>query len=202
MPSNCNMTSGRAAAIWIVAVLFGGCGALPGTTTSSDAPEVCNNYPTIAQYQLPWQSGQTHTLVEGNCGSNLNKGLRRYGYDFAMPAGTVVAASRAGTVTEVTVGNADGSFAGDNVVRLLHADGTYGNYYHLQRQGAVASVGSYVAVGTPLGMSGDTGFTAAPGLHFEATARVDGLLQSVPISFSDAGTAVSPLAEGSAYPLP
>jgi murein DD-endopeptidase MepM/ murein hydrolase activator NlpD len=52
-----------------------------------------------------------------------------------------------------------------NFVRVLHDDGTMGVYLHL-KQGSVSVEGQRVMVGSALALSGNTGNSSGPHLHF------------------------------------
>ncbi|WP_069169165.1 M23 family metallopeptidase [Streptomyces griseus] len=83
------------------------------------------------------------------------------GVDFRAASGTPVVAVGAGTVVEAGWGGA----YGNNIV-LRMADGTYTQYGHLSSIGV--SVGRSVASGEQIGLSGSTGNSTGPHLHFEA----------------------------------
>ncbi|MEU5715963.1 M23 family metallopeptidase [Streptomyces sp. NPDC020403] len=83
------------------------------------------------------------------------------GVDFRAASGTSVVAVGAGTVVEAGWGGA----YGNNIV-LRMADGTYTQYGHLSSIGV--SVGQSVASGERIGLSGSTGNSTGPHLHFEA----------------------------------
>ena len=61
-----------------------------------------------------------------------------------------------------------------NAVEVLHADGTIATYAHLQN-GAVVEVGQHVAPGERIGLSGDTGLSTGPHLHFMVWRRTAAL---------------------------
>ena len=114
----------------------------------------------------------------------------RHAVDITVPDGTRIVASRGGVVMQV-----EDDFFGRgldmekyasraNSVRILHDDGTMGVYAHLQVESAVVSVGQRVKPGDLLALSGDTGFTSGPHLHFVIQRSVDGDLQSVPFRFA------------------
>ncbi|MGP9018050.1 M23 family metallopeptidase [Streptomyces sp. BR1] len=83
------------------------------------------------------------------------------GIDFHAESGTVVHAVGLGTVVEAGWGGA----YGNNIVIKMN-DGTYTQYGHLSSIGV--SVGQSVEPGQQIGLSGDTGNTTGPHLHFEA----------------------------------
>lgn len=110
----------------------------------------------------------------------------RYAVDFAAPIGTRVLAARAGTVIQVESDfsraglNAE-KFAGRaNYVRILHDDGTMALYAHLTLDGVLVRVGQRVRKGQIIGLSGNTGFTSGPHLHFVVQVNRGLRLQSVP----------------------
>ncbi|MER7758456.1 LysM peptidoglycan-binding domain-containing M23 family metallopeptidase [Streptomyces sp. NPDC097619] len=82
------------------------------------------------------------------------------GVDFAVGSGTTVKAVGAGTV--VSAGWA-GAYGNEVIVR--HADGRYSQYAHLSSLSV--SSGQSVSAGTALGLSGSTGNSSGPHLHFE-----------------------------------
>ncbi|RST19941.1 M23 family metallopeptidase [Streptomyces sp. WAC04770] len=83
------------------------------------------------------------------------------GVDFRAASGSSVVAVGAGTVVEAGWGGA----YGNNVV-LRMADGTYTQYGHLSS--ITVSVGQSVTSGQRIGLSGSTGNSTGPHLHFEA----------------------------------
>ncbi|MFI1103595.1 M23 family metallopeptidase [Streptomyces melanogenes] len=83
------------------------------------------------------------------------------GIDFHAGMGTSVHAVGLGTVVEAGYGGA----YGNNIVIRMN-DGTYTQYGHLSSIGV--SVGQRVEPGQQIGLSGNTGNTTGPHLHFEA----------------------------------
>jgi murein DD-endopeptidase MepM/ murein hydrolase activator NlpD len=83
------------------------------------------------------------------------------GIDFHAASGTTVHAVGYGTVVEAGWGGAYG-----NQVVIRMNDGTYTQYGHLSSIGV--SVGQHVVPGQQIGLSGATGNTTGPHLHFEA----------------------------------
>ncbi|MGW7293232.1 murein hydrolase activator EnvC family protein [Streptomyces xiamenensis] len=82
------------------------------------------------------------------------------GQDFAVPTGTPVRAIGSGTVVSVSCGDAFG-----NSVIIDHGNGYYSQYAHLSL--TEVAEGSRIAVGQRLGLSGSTGNSTGPHLHFE-----------------------------------
>jgi murein DD-endopeptidase MepM/ murein hydrolase activator NlpD len=93
------------------------------------------------------------------------------GQDFAVPTGTPVVAAGAGTVTYAGWAGAYG-----NAVHVLHTNGIATWYCHLSR--IRTHRGAAVGAGDLIGLSGSTGNTTGPHLHFEvrthATTSSDG----------------------------
>ncbi|WP_368860585.1 M23 family metallopeptidase [Streptomyces sp. RK75] len=82
------------------------------------------------------------------------------GVDFSAASGTPVKSVAAGEV----VAAGDGGAYGNQVV-VRHADGKYTQYGHLSSLSV--QVGQQVGAGTQLGLSGSTGNSTGPHLHFE-----------------------------------
>lgn len=82
------------------------------------------------------------------------------GIDWATPVGTAVMASSAGTVTKAGWGRGYGY-----VVYIKHADGKETRYGHLSK--VLVSPGQYVSQGQKIALSGNTGVSTGPHIHFE-----------------------------------
>lgn len=115
----------------------------------------------------------------------------RYSLDFAADIGTPVLAARAGTVMQIEAGF---SKAGDkketyagraNFVRILHDDGSMALYAHLKTGGVLVRIGQHVDVGQQIALSGNTGFTTGPHLHF--AVQVNRGMRLVSIAFRMSG---------------
>lgn len=88
------------------------------------------------------------------------------GIDFHAASGTAVHAVGSGTVVSTGWGGAYG-----NEIVIKMADGMYTQYGHLSSIGV--SVGQKVTPGQQIGLSGSTGNTTGPHLHFEARTGPD-----------------------------
>ncbi|WKD31518.1 M23 family metallopeptidase [Streptomyces xanthophaeus] len=82
------------------------------------------------------------------------------GVDFIASMGTTVKAVGAGTVVSA---GWSGSYGNEIVIR--HADGKYSQYAHLSQLSV--SSGQSVTAGQAIGLSGSTGNSTGPHLHFE-----------------------------------
>ncbi|MGW0468685.1 M23 family metallopeptidase [Streptomyces sp. NPDC003027] len=87
------------------------------------------------------------------------------GQDFAVPVGTAVKAAGAGTVVKAGPnGGGDGPAYGNAIV-VKHANGKYSQYAHLSKINV--HIGQKVAAGQKIALSGNTGNSSGPHLHFE-----------------------------------
>ena len=86
------------------------------------------------------------------------------GIDIATPTGTIVRAAKAGTVVTATYSASAGNF-----VAIYHGDGVYTYYMH--NSSLRVSVGEKVTRGQTIALSGSTGISTGPHLHFAVYAN-------------------------------
>lgn len=142
--------------------------------------------PEDYEYRLPFDYGRVR-VDQGPGGSfSHNDEQNRDAVDFAVPIGTPVLAARAGIVMQVE-GDYDQAglnrekYGGRaNFIRILHGDGSMAVYAHLKPEGVQVRVGQYVRKGQRIGLSGNTGFSTAPHLHFVVQVNRGMRLVSVP----------------------
>ena len=118
-----------------------------------------NRHGTMAGYA----SGGLVRPVNGRFTSGFGAGRGRYphaGVDWAVPVGTPVKAALAGTVLGRQPVGRTGRY-----VFLSHPGGRNTYYGHLSRP--MVSAGDSVAKGQVIGLSGNTGRSTGPHLHFE-----------------------------------
>jgi murein DD-endopeptidase MepM/ murein hydrolase activator NlpD len=115
-----------------------------------------------------------------------------YAVDIAMPIGTDIFAAREGVVFEVAGDyfrsgldpKRDGPAA--NVILVLHDDGTYAIYAHLNWNSIRVRRGDRVSRGQYIADSGNTGFSSGPHLHFAVVRNIGLRIESVPFVFEGA----------------
>jgi murein DD-endopeptidase MepM/ murein hydrolase activator NlpD len=110
----------------------------------------------VPQY---WPLDDTGFLTRGQVGDTA-KDEAHPGIDIAVPTGSIVRATAGGSVAETGQDPEYGWF-----VLLQHAEGYQSMYGHLSRR--LVSRGDSVAPGQVIGLSGSTGRSTAPHLHFE-----------------------------------
>ena len=126
-------------------------------------------------YELPFKEGTSHKVVQGYGGMFSHK--YKAALDFSMPVGTPVYAAREGSV----YGYKDDSEEGGplpkyngraNYIVIKHEDGSFGCYWHLQKNGVSVKKGK-VKKGQLIGYSGNTGFVLRPHLHFAVKRKLN-----------------------------
>ncbi len=153
-------------------------------------------------YSLPFEHQQSYTMVQGANGEYTHQG--KHAWDFVMDEGTKVCASRNGLVVSVkedsNQGGPDISFMEHaNRISILHEDGSYADYVHLVRDGALVEPGDQVLAGQVIGYSGNTGWSTRPHLHFQVYQAVKFGIQTVPVKFRTASGIVVNLEEQQKY---
>lgn len=159
-------------------------------------------------YGLPYPPGLTFSVLQGFHGAFSHRGSNEYAIDFACPVATPVVAARPGKVVAAHAA-AQGSgttleFIDDrraNFVIVQHVDGTLGEYMHLSPSGVEVKPGEEVRRGQELALSGNTGFSSTPHLHFQVmTAAEDGIAkQSFPFEMALTPKHSGPPIQGKRY---
>jgi murein DD-endopeptidase MepM/ murein hydrolase activator NlpD len=143
------------------------------------------------RYHLPFPAREKFGVAQAFGGKASHTDTQNYyAVDIVMPEGTPVLAARDGVV--MTVDNdfygagLDMAQYGDraNNIRIVHSDGTMAVYAHLELESAKVAVGDHVRAGQELALSGDTGYTTGPHLHFCVQVNTDMRLVSVPFQFT------------------
>jgi murein DD-endopeptidase MepM/ murein hydrolase activator NlpD len=121
-------------------------------------------------YTLPFKHKKKVFLIQGYESMFSHKGERAL--DFKVKTGTTVCAARGGVVTATREdsdkrGLKTENLSDGNYVYIRHDDGSEANYWHFKKDGVMVNVGDTVQTGQPIGLSGNTGYSAFPHLHFE-----------------------------------
>lgn len=150
------------------------------------------NHDDSYRYAFPYEKGRSYRILQGYGSRFSHRGREEFAIDFDMPVGTPVHASRSGIVARVIEKHdkgcwEDGCGKFANYIVVLHDDGTTGEYYHLQKNGALVDAGDTVSRGQRIGFSGNTGHTTMPHLHFAVYRATSwGNTQSIPVTFESA----------------
>ena len=174
----------------------------------------------VASYALSMSAipGDPHAIpddvvyampVPGSSGWQLGQGFHggfshsdeqnRYAVDLVVNVGTPVLAARGGVVMQVESGFDAAGLSRKryatraNLVRILHDDGSMGVYAHLKENGVYVQVGDRVGIGQQIALSGNTGYSTGPHLHF--CLQVNRGMRLVSIPFRMVG-------DGGFLPLP
>ncbi|AZM46377.1 peptidase [Streptomyces sp. WAC 06738] len=159
-----------------------------GEEVTLEEPETTSAQPSSAQEEKPAAEEQqeeqsAEAAPAGGFSAPIDAGLStayraaggswssgyHTGVDFSAGTGTPVKAVTSGTVVKAGNG-ADGGAYGIAVV-IKHDDGHYSQYAHLSSTSV--SVGQSVGAGDQIGLSGSTGNSTGPHLHFEVRTSPD-----------------------------
>lgn len=116
-------------------------------------------------YIKPISGGRMSSGFGGRRAPTKGASTNHKGIDWATPVGTAVYASCGGTVVKAGWGSGYG-----NVVYIRHPDGRETRYGHLSK--CLVSAGQQVSQGQKIALSGNTGRSTGPHLHFEI--RING----------------------------
>lgn len=150
-------------------------------------------------YRFPLKKGKKYEVSQGFNGKTSHFSKKsKYAIDFQLDVGEPVYAARGGTVVKVVdwftkQGGKELRNAANKIV-ILHSDGTLGFYVHLDYRGSFVQEGDIVDEGQKIGISGLTGYTNGPHLHF--VVRKENNI-SIPIYFK--GYEGEVLKEGKRY---
>lgn len=171
------------------------------TTTWKLAAPVADSLITDYVYRVPLALGTSVRVLQGEGGSFSHYGADQYGMDLDVPVGTIVYAARGGVVVNAKGDSDEGGAGRDmaskaNFVIVQHVDGTYGRYYHLQKNGVKVRIGQQIREGDIIGLSGATGWAAGPHLHFDVAKMQGASFETVPFTMNTAQGALNTFATG------
>ena len=152
-------------------------------------PEKKIIYPQIA---LPIPENKAVRIIQGYNGSYSHyKATSKFAIDFKLNVGDTIFAAFEGFAVQVHEGYTKGGkdiklldYA-NNIIIYNPEAGLFFQYSHLAFRGALVEVGEWVKQGQPIGISGMTGYTDIPHLHFNVLAPDPHELRliSVPVDF-------------------
>ncbi|MEW2076459.1 M23 family metallopeptidase [Streptomyces sp. NPDC017966] len=134
--------------------------AAPGAATTAQAQAVAKK--ATASWVSPVKSYKLSASFAQNGGMWASK---HSGQDYAVPTGTPVMATHGGTVVKAGPNGAGDGPAYGNAVVIKHGNGTYSQYAHLSQ--VDVRIGQIVKTGQKIALSGNTGNSSGPHLHFE-----------------------------------
>jgi murein DD-endopeptidase MepM/ murein hydrolase activator NlpD len=122
-------------------------------------------------YRFPFKKGKKYEVSQSfNGKASHNDEKSKYAIDFQLDIGEKVFAAREGIVVKVIdwftkQGGIELRNSANKIV-ILHSDGTFATYAHLDYKGTFVKEGQFVEKGQKIGVSGLTGNTRGPHLHF------------------------------------
>lgn len=145
------------------------------------------------KFSLPFPKNRSYKIIQGYNGSHShNTVFSRYAIDFSLKINDTVCSAADGYVVGVIK---DYEFGGttldwldySNYITIYHPkSGLFTEYAHLNKNGSFVKVGDTVTKGQPIGLSGMTGYTTVPHLHFNVLVPDrKGGLESIAIEFEE-----------------
>jgi len=121
-------------------------------------------------YTLPFKHHKKVFLIQAYESKMSHRGERAL--DFKIKKGTPICAARSGVVVAARGDSQKGGLKPENLsdgnyISIRHNDGSVAHYWHLDYNGLKVASGDSVVTGQWIGVSGNTGYSAFPHLHFE-----------------------------------
>lgn len=138
-------------------------------------------------YILPFENKKKVFVVQDYETIFSHKGIKAL--DFKIKKGTRVCAARAGLVIAARGDSNKRGLKIENLndwnyIFIQHNDGSVGIYGHFKKDGVLVNMGDTIQAGQLIGLSGNTGFSAFPHLHFEVQGYdADGNYTTLPTRF-------------------
>ena len=138
-------------------------------------------------YSLPFENKKKVFLIQAYDSKMSHKG--EIALDFKVKKKTKICAARDGVVIGAR-GDSDkgglkpGNMSDGNYVSIQHYDGSIAHYWHLLKGGVMVNIGDTITKGQVIGLSGNTGYSAFPHLHFEVVGDDGtGAIKQLPTRF-------------------
>ncbi|HEX6171571.1 MAG TPA: M23 family metallopeptidase [Chitinophagaceae bacterium] len=121
-------------------------------------------------YSLPFENKKKVFLIQAYDSKMSHKG--ELALDFKVKKKTKICAAREGVVIAARGDSEKGGLKPENMsdgnhISIKHYDGSIAHYWHLIKDGVLVNVGDTVTKGQVIGLTGNTGYSAFPHLHFE-----------------------------------
>jgi len=121
-------------------------------------------------YSLPFEDKKKVFLIQAYNSKMSHKG--ELALDFKVKKKTKICAARDGIVIAAREDSNKGGLKPENIsdgnyISIQHYDGSVAHYWHLIKNGVLINVGDTITKGQVIGLSGNTGYSAFPHLHFE-----------------------------------
>ncbi len=125
---------------------------------------------TLNKYKMPVPKNLLQQIDRTSSPAHIGK--LRNAIDLIVPKHTPVLAAADGTVIFIkddsNIGGPDPSYLFyTNFVVIMHSNGEYSRYDHLEYNSIIVKVGQHVNAGQEIGKVGMTGYTFIPHLHFQ-----------------------------------
>lgn len=144
-------------------------------------------YDTTYNYALPYLKGKKFKIIQGYNGSfSHNNTVSKYTLDFDTKIGDTIVASRDGIVVKTIMHNTKQGVTQKfrpfgNYIVVWHIDNTFAQYVHLKLNSSFVKVGDTVKTNQLIALSGFTGLTTEPHLHFGVFKSNKKGIYSIPI---------------------
>lgn len=141
----------------------------------------------IVWVNAPFESGFIANITQSFHGYYSHNGAMLYAVDFPVDENTTISAALPGVVIQIVEHHTGGCPSVDcvnqsNYVIIDHGDSTFAMYAHLTYNGVLVDVGDIIHRGQTIALSGNTGWSTEPHLHFEVK---DIYGQSMPVRFNE-----------------
>ncbi|MGW6897908.1 M23 family metallopeptidase [Streptomyces sp. NBC_01727] len=161
-PDTASLVNAAAASVAKQATVQGKAAQAAKQTVAKKAAEAKK----AARLATSWEAPVSHYQLSASFGNDGSRWAHKHsGQDFAVPIGTKVEAAHGGVVVKAGPnGGGDGPAYGNAIV-IKHDNGMYSQYAHLSR--IDVHIGQSVEKGQQIALSGNTGNSSGPHLHFE-----------------------------------
>jgi murein DD-endopeptidase MepM/ murein hydrolase activator NlpD len=172
---------------------------------AEDEPRPEPAKPGGVQYSLPYEPGSAFLVGQGYFDFPTHE--NHYDIDWEMPEETPIVAARDGVVVDFVDSFSKGALTEDmkskaNYLVLRHEDGSRTNYYHLAQNGVKVKIGQTVKEGDVIALSGNTGYSSTPHLHFFVDRLENGRSVTFPVLYKSGGDAPFDIVRGGKYLAP